>query len=134
MKKLLPLCLLLVFCISNAQSQSRKKYDRTIAVIENVMPTEDRKPHDFFAVRQGDQYTLLFYTKLHKGEKASRVIVTSDKPYTHVSYKWLSGRKAAVRMFDANSKHAFALNVMGYRCGSGIEYEVDDEYRPIYEK
>lgn len=127
MKKMLPLFAVLLFCFNIIQAQTRK-YDHTIAILENVMPTEDScLPHDFFIVREGDKYTLLFYTKQSKGKKVSRVVIQDDTAYTHVSYKWLSGNKAAVRMFDANSIYFFEFKVMGYKCGSGIEYyKVDD--------
>lgn len=98
-------------------------YDHTIPILNDVVPTENHQPQDIFVSRYNRTYTIEFYVKHGKGVKRHVTAVGDDDLFTSATYKWLSPRKAVVRLYDPASAEFQEVKVFSQGSWTGIETE-----------
>ena len=130
MKKLFPVLVFLLGCLTTGHTQSIR-YDHTIPILQDVVPTENHQAKDVFVIHAKDRYTIVFFIK-HSGKVNKHIAhVVEDKTFTSASYTWVTPNKIAVRLFDANSNNAFELKVYGDKNGTGMQIATDDNGKII---
>lgn len=126
MKNLILSAALLICSFTLGQAQSIK-YDYTIPILNDEVPTEDHQVNDVFVTRMEDRYQITFYVKKASMIQEHSVGVTYDKNLTSASYAWRSPHRLALRLTNADSSDFFDIEIAGKKNWTSLECNVDGE-------